>query len=348
LRYYARKRGLRHAQIEGRLMKLRRRQFLHLAAAVAAAPALPRAAGAQGFPSRPITIIVPVPAGGALDTNARLVASGMSPALGQPVVIENVTGASGSIGTGRVARSTPDGYTLIYGANVTHVLNAAVYNLNYDVVADFEPIALIGETPWLIVAKNDLPATDLRGLIAWLKANPDKGTCGTAGPGSPSHIAGVLFQQVTGTSFQFVPYRGVAPVIPDLISGNIDIAILDPITTLPQIRGGRIKAFAMMAKSRTATAPEIPTVDEAGAPGVYMSPWQAMWAPKGTPKDVVAKLNSAVVAALDDPAIRKKFAEQSYELTPRAQLTPEYLAKFHKEQIDKWWPIIKAAGIKPG
>jgi tripartite-type tricarboxylate transporter receptor subunit TctC len=329
-------------------MTLRRRQFLHLSAVAAMLPALPRAAGAQGFPSRPITIVVPVPAGGALDTNARLIAEGMRAALGQPVLIENVTGASGSIGTGKVARSAPDGYTIIYGANVTHVLNAAVYNLNYDVVADFEPIALIGNTPWLIVGKKDLVANDLRGLIDFLKANPDKGTCGTAGPGSPSHIAGVLFQQVAGVRFQFIPYRGVAPVIPDLLSGQIDFAILDPITTLPQIRSGRIKAFAMMANRRTATAPEIPTVDEAGAPGVYMSPWQAMFAPKGTPKDVIARLNGAVVSALDDPAIRQKFADQSYILTARENLTPEYLAQFHKAEIEKWFPIIKAAGIKGG
>jgi tripartite-type tricarboxylate transporter receptor subunit TctC len=325
-----------------------RRRFLHLTAGAAAVAALPRVARAQEFPSHPITIVVPVPAGGALDTNARLVAEGMRAALGQPVVIENVTGASGSIGTGRVARAAPDGYTLIYGANVTHVLNAAVYNLNYDVVADFEPIALIGETPWLIVGKKDLPVKDLRELIAWLKANPDKGTCGTAGPGSPSHIAGVLFQQVTGTRFQFVPYRGVAPVIPDLVGGQIDIAILDPITTLPQIQAGRIKGFAMMSKERTPTAPDIPTVDEGGAPGVYMSPWQAMWAPKGTPKDVIGKLNAAVVSALSDPAIAKKFADQSYILTRKADLTPEHLAKFHQAEIERWWPIIKAAGIKPG
>lgn len=329
-------------------MKLRRRQFLQLAAGAAALPALPNMAAAQDFPSRPVTMVVPVPAGGALDTNARLVAEGMKAALGQPVVIENVTGASGSIGTGRVARAAPDGYTVVYGANVTHVLNAAVLSLNYDVVADFEPVALIGDTPWLIVGKKDLPATDLKGLIAWLKANPGKGTCGTAGAGSPSHIAGALFQNVTGTSFQFVPYRGVAPVIPDLVGGQIDIAILDPITTLPQIRAGRIKGFAMMAKSRTPTAPEIPTVDEGGAPGVYMSPWQAIFAPKGTPKDVIAKLNGAVVSALSDPEISKKFAEQSYVLSTREQLTPEYLARFHKSEIEKWWPIIKAAGIKGG
>jgi tripartite-type tricarboxylate transporter receptor subunit TctC len=328
-------------------MKLRRRQFLKLAGA-AALPAWPQTVFAQAFPARPITMVVPVPAGGALDTNARLIAEGMRASLGQPVVIENVTGASGSIGTGRVARAAPDGYTLIYGANVTHVLNAAVYNLNYDVVADFAPIALIGWTPWLIVGKKDLPATDLKGLIAWLKANPDKGTCGTAGPGSPSHVAGVQFQNVTGTRFQFVPYRGVAPVIPDLVGGNIDMAILDPITTLPQIHAGRIKAFAMMAKKRTATAPDIPTVDEAGAPGVYMEPWQAMWAPKGTPKEIIARLNSGVVSALADPGIRKKLTDQSYEITPREEQTPEYLTKFHKAEIEKWWPIIKAAGIKGG
>ena len=329
-------------------MKLPRRRFLQAAASTLFVPAMPATVRAQAFPSRQITIVVPVPAGGALDTNARLIAEGMRAALGQPVIIENVTGASGSIGTGRVARSAPDGYTLIYGANVTHCLNAAVYDLNYDVVADFAPVALIGSTPWLIVGKKGLPANDLKGLIAWLKANPDKGTCGTAGPGSPSHVAGVLFQQVTGTRFQFVPYRGVAPVIPDLIGGNIDIAILDPITTLPQIHAGGIKAFAMMAKSRTPTAPDIPTVDEAGAPGVYMEPWQAIFAPKGTPKEVIDKLNASVVSALADPAIRKKFAEQSYVLSPPDEQTPEYLAKFQKAEIDKWWPIIKAAGIKAG
>ena len=327
-------------------MKLPRRQFLHLAAGAAALPALSSIATAQAFPSRPITMVVPVPAGGAMDTNARVVAEGMRASLGQPVVIENVTGASGSIGAGRVARATPDGYTIVYGANVTHVLNAAVYKLNYDVVDDFEPIALIGNTPWLVAARKDFPANDLRGLIAWLKANPDKASSGTAGPGSPSHIGGVLFQSVTGTRFQLIPYKGTAPSIPDLVSGNLDMAILDPITSLPQFRGGRIKIFAAMAKSRTAMAPDIPSVDEAGAPGVYVEPWQAMFAPKGTPKDVIAKLNGAVVSALDDPAIRKRFAEQSYVLTSRENLTPEYLAKFHQGEIAKWWPIIKAAGIK--
>jgi tripartite-type tricarboxylate transporter receptor subunit TctC len=329
-------------------MTLRRRQFLKLAATAAAVPAMPALVRAQAFPSRTVTMVVPVPAGGALDTNARLVAEGMRAALGQPVVIENVTGASGSTGTGRVARSAPDGYTLIYGANVTHVLNAAVLSLNYDVVADFEPIALIGKTPWLFAAKKDLPANNLREMIAWLKANPDKASLGTAGNGSPSHIAGVLFQNVTGTKFQLIPYRGVAPVIPDLVSGQIELSILDPITSLPQFRAGAIKIFAVLTDKRTATAPDIPTVDEAGAPGVHMEPWQAIWAPKGTPKEVIARLNAAVVSALSDPVARQKFADQSYELTPREQLTPEYLARFHKGEMDKWVPIIKAAGIKGG
>jgi len=325
-----------------------RRQFLKFAAGAAATATWPHVASAQAYPSRSITMVVPVSAGGALDTNARLVASGMSAALGQPVVVENVTGAAGSTGTGRIARATPDGYNILYGANVTHVLNPAVLNLNYDVVTDFEPIALIGNTPWLFAVKNDLPVKNLAELIAWLKANPDKGTFGTAGQGSPSHIGGVLFQQVTGTTFQFIPYRGTAPVVPDLISGQIDMAILDPITSLPQFRGGKIKILAVMGKKRGTGSQDIPTSDELGVPGVYTEPWQGMWAPKATPKEIVAKLNGAVVSTLTDPIILKKFSEQSYEITPREQLTPEFLAQFHKAEIDKWFPIINAAGIKGG
>jgi len=329
-------------------MRLQRRHFLKLAAGAAIVPALSRAARAQAYPTRSITMVVPVAAGGALDTNARLVASGMSAALGQSVVVENVTGAAGATGTGRVARATPDGYTLLYGANVTHVLNPAVLNLNYDVVKDFEPIALVGNTPWLLAVKNDLPAKNLTELVAWLKANPDKATFGTAGVGSPSHVGGVLFQQVTGTKFQFIPYRGTAPVIPDLISGQIDMAILDPITSLPQHRAGKFRIIAVMGQNRGSGSQDIPTSDEQGVKGVYTEPWQGIWAPAGTPKDVLAKLNTAVVSALTDPAIQKKFADQSYELTPKQNLTPEFLAKFHKAEMDKWFPIIKAAGIKPG
>ena len=329
-------------------MKLPRRRFLRLAVSAIALPAMPAVARAQAYPAHPITMVVPVPAGGAMDTIARIVAEGMRSSLGQAVVIENVTGASGSIGVGRVARAAPDGYTIVYGALVTHVVNAAVLTLPYDVVADFEPIALISSTPWLIAAKKDLPANDLRGLIAWLKANPDKASSGTAGPGSPSHLGGILFQNITGTRFQSIPYRGTAPVIPDLVAGQIDIAILDPVTCLPQLRAGHIKVFAVLAKSRTAKASEVPTVDEAGVPGLHLAPWQAMWAPKGTPKDIIARLNGAVVNALADPAIRSKLSEQSYEVGPREEQTPEYLGSFLKAEIGKWWPIIKAAGIKGG
>ena len=329
-------------------MQLHRRQLLRLAASAAALSAGPRSAVAQAFPTHPITMVVPVPAGGAMDTIARIVAEGMRSSLGQPVVIENVTGASGSIGVGRVARASPDGYTIVYGALVTHVVNAAVLTLPYDVVTDFEPIALISSTPWLLAAKKYLPANDLRGLIAWLKTNPDKASSGTAGPGSPSHLGGILFQNITGTRFQSVPYRGTAPVIPDLVAGQIDIAILDPVTCLPQYQAGRIKVFAVLAQNRTAKAPDIPTVDEAGVPGLHLAPWQAMWAPKGTPNDVIARLNGAVVKTLADPAVRAKLTEQSYEVGPREEQTPEYLGAFHKAEIEKWWPIIKAAGIKGG
>ena len=327
-------------------MTLRRRQFLNLAAGVIALPAMSVAARAQAFPSHPITMIVPVSAGGAMDTLARIVAQGVSASLGQPVIIENVTGASGAIGVGRVARAAPDGYILSYGAFATHVVSAATMTLPYDVIADFEPVALISATPWLIAAKKDLPANDLKGLIAWLKANPDKASLGTAGVGSPSHIGAVLLQNITGTRFQLVPYRGTAPVIPDLVSGQIDMSILDPVTCLPQFRAGAIKVFAVMAKNRTANAPEVPTVDDAGAPGLYMAPWQAIWAPKGTPKDIVGKLNAAVVNALADATVRQRFADIGQEVWPRDQQTPEALAAHHRAETEKWWPIIRASNLK--
>src|SRR5262249_12071077 len=252
-----------------RAMILPRRQFLQLAATAAALPAAGRIARAQAYPSRPITMVVPVSAGGAMGTLARIVADGMRPSLGQPIIVENVTGAAGRLGVGRVASAAPDGYTLIYAAFATHVINGAVYALPYDVVEDFEAVALISSTPWLIAVKNglvvdDLAVNDLKGLIAWLKANPDKASAGGVGAGSPSHLGGVLLQNMTGTRFQFVPYRGNAPAMQDLVGGQIDMMIVNPVTSLPQLRAGRIKVVAVMAKSRTATAPDIPTVDEAG------------------------------------------------------------------------------------
>lgn len=328
-------------------MKLpHRRQFLHLASGTAALPLVTRAARAQSYPSRSITMVVPFAAGGPVDTLARILAEQMRPLLGQPVIVENVTGAGGSTGTGRVAHAAPDGYSLIIGIWTTHVVNGAIYNLQYDVLNDFEPVALLANNPQIIVAKKSMPANDLKGLIAWLTANPDKGLAGTAGVATPQHILGVSFQRATGTRFQFVHYRGGGPATQDLVAGQIDLIVGDQVTTLPQIRSGNIRAYAVTNKDRLAAAPDIPTVDEAGLPGFYTTVWNAIWAPKGTPKDVIAKLNAAVVDGLSDSTIRRRLAELGQQIVPRDQQTPEALAAFHKAEVEKWWPIIKAAGIK--
>src|SRR5262245_5587396 len=265
-----------------------RREFIAgLGGLVTASPCFSTAT-AQVFPSRPITIVVPFSAGGPLDTIARVVAEGMRASLGQPVIVENVTGAAGTIGVGRVARASPDGYTVSLGFLGTHVLNGAIYKLPYDVVEDFAPVALLAANPQLIVVKAAMPARDLKELIAWLKANPGRATQGTAGVGSPAHVAGAYFQFATGTSFQFVPYRGGAPAMQDLVAGQIDLMFDQTSNSLPQVRGGKIKALAVTAKVRLGSAPEVPSVDEAGLPGFYVSVWSGMWAPKGTPEVVVA------------------------------------------------------------
>jgi tripartite-type tricarboxylate transporter receptor subunit TctC len=328
-------------------MKLpHRRQFLHLVARAAALPAVSRVAWAQNYPARPITMIVPFPAGGPTDTIARIVAEGMRVSLRQPIIIENVTGAGGTIGVGRVARAVPDGYTLSVGFLGTHVLNGAIYRLQYDVLKDFEPVALLASNPQLIVAKNALPAKSLNELIAWLQANPGKASQGTAGVGSPAHVSGAYFQKETGTRFQFIPYRGAAPAMQDLVAGQIDLMFDQAVNSLPHVRGGKIKAYAVTAKTRLVSAPEIPTVDEAGLRGFYISIWSGMWAPKGTPKDVVAKLNAAVVDALAHPTVRRQLADLGQEVPPRGQQTPEALGTFQRAEMEKWWPIIKTAGIK--
>jgi tripartite-type tricarboxylate transporter receptor subunit TctC len=301
---------------------------------------------AQSYPARPITIVVPFAAGGPTDVIARTLAQHMSGTLGQSVVVENVAGANGNVGTGKVARAAPDGYTLSMGHWSTHVVNAAVYPLEYSVLKDFEPLSLITSNAYLIVAKNAVPAKDLKSFVAWLKANPDKAFEGTAGAGSPQHVSGLFFQSATNTKFQFVPYRGAAPAMQALMAGEIDLIIDDPTSSLPQIRNGKIKAFAVTAKNRLASAPDIPTVDEAGLPGFYFSRWHAMWAPKGTPKEIVAKLNGALTTALADAAVRNRFTDLGQEIYPRDQQTPEALGNFHKAETEKWWPIIKAAGIK--
>jgi tripartite-type tricarboxylate transporter receptor subunit TctC len=263
------------------------------------------------------------------------------------VIVENVTGAAGTIGAGRVARAAPDGYTLCVGFLGTHVLNGAVYSLDYDIVRDFEPIALLASNPQLIVAKKAVPAQDLKGLIAWLKANPGKATQGSAGIGSPAHVSGAYFQRSTGTTFQFAQYRGAAPAMQDLVGGHIDLMFDQPPNSLPHMRDGKIKAYAVTAKARLASAPDIPTVDEAGLPGFYISVWSGMWAPKGTPQEVISKLNAAVVDALANQTVQRRLADLGQEVPARDQQTPAALAAYQAAQIEMWWPIVKAMNLKP-
>lgn len=304
-------------------------------------------AAAQDYPLRPITLVVPFAAGGPTDAVARIIAEPMRGSLGQAVIVENATGAAGTIGTGRVARAEPDGHTVVVGYWGTHVLNGALYNLQYDVLKDFEPVALLASNPQLIVSKSAMPAKNLNELIAWLKANPNKASQGTAGVGTPAHVSGVFFQRMTGVQFQFVPYsRGAAPAMQDLIAGQIDLMFDQSSHSLPHVRGGKIKAYAVTATTRLPSAPEIPTVDEAGLPGFHVSIWAGMWAPKGTPKNIIAKLNNAVVNALADPRVRQRYGDLGQEVPPLVLQRSEGFRAFHNDEINKWWPIIKAANIK--
>jgi len=302
---------------------------------------------AQTYPSQPITVIVPFPAGGPVDTLARILNEPMRASLGQPVIVENVSGAGGSIAVARIARAAPDGHTIILGNWTSYVGTPAIYPMQLDVRKDFEPIALVAISQLMIVGRKSFPADDVRQLIAWLKANPDKATAGTIGVGSPSHVGGLHFQSLTGTRFQFVPYRGAAPALQDLIAGQIDLRFgAEGSQMLPYLRSGAAKAFAIMGGTRWFAAPDIPTIDEAGVPGLHLSFWQAFWAPRATPKAVIDRLNAAVVAALADPAVRARLVDLGQQIPAREQQTPEALAAFHKAEIEKWWPIIKAAGIK--
>jgi tripartite-type tricarboxylate transporter receptor subunit TctC len=322
-------------------------KVLSFAAGLAVALGCAAAAHAQTYPSHPITMIVPFPPGGPTDTVGRIMAERMKTSLGQTLVIENVTGAGGTIGIGRLARADPDGYTLGIGQWTTHVGAGAIYPLQFHVLNDFEPVSLLTSSPLWIVGKNDLPAKNLRELIGWLKANPDKASAATVGAGSAAHMCLIYFQNNTGTRFTYVPYRGGAPAQQDLVAGQVDLSCLEASQTLGHYRGGRIRVFAVMDKNRFAPAPDIPTVDEAGAPGLHFPFWHGLWAPKGTPKEIVAKVNAAVVEAFADPAVRKRFADLGMEIPAREQLTPQALYAHHKAEIEKWWPIIKAANIKP-
>jgi tripartite-type tricarboxylate transporter receptor subunit TctC len=302
---------------------------------------------AQTYPARPITMIVPFAAGGATDIIGRALAERMRVSLGRPVIVENIGGANGNIGVGRVAAAAPDGYTIGIGHWSTHVVNGAVYSLPYDLVTDFTPISPIADSPQVIVSNPAVPARDLRELIAWLRANPNKATLSTPGAGSPHHVAGILLQNLTQTQFRFVPYRGGAPALQDVLAGHIDLTMPIAITALPHIRAGKLRAYAITASKRLDSAPEIPTVDEAGLPGLHISVWHGLWAPKETPKDIVAKLDAAVVDALGDPTVRSRFADLGQDIFPREQQTPEALATLQRVEIAKWWPIIKAANVQP-
>jgi tripartite-type tricarboxylate transporter receptor subunit TctC len=307
--------------------------------------ALPSVANAQSFPSRQITIVVPYPAGGPTDTVARVMAERMKTALGQSVIVENVTGAGGSIGTGRVARSAPDGTTIAIGHNQTHVINGAILNLSYDVVDDFAPVSLIAETPIWLISKKSLPPNDFKEFVAWLKVN-DKATAGQVGVGGPGDIAQVEFQKQTGTTFQAAIYRGGAPLLQDLLAGHIDFTFGQSASSLNYVRNGQLKAFAVLMDKRWWAAPEVPTLDELGVPQLYASFWHGMWLPKGTPAPIVTTLNAAIVETLEDATVKKRLRDVGQDIFPRDQQTAAALGAKQRAEIAKWWPIIKAAGIK--
>jgi tripartite-type tricarboxylate transporter receptor subunit TctC len=315
-------------------------------AALAALLACAGSAQADNFPSRQITIVVPFSAGGPSDAMARVLAERMQRSLGQSILIENVTGAGGSLGVGRVVRSAPDGYTIGFGHLGTNVANGAIYKLGYDLVTDLEPVVMLPSNPMIIVSNNTVPAKTLRELLAWLKSKPTPPTAGTAGAGSGSHIAGLYFENVTGIKLQYVPYRGTAPALTDLVAGQIDIIVDQTSNSIAQVRAGTIRAYAVTADKRVDSAPEIPTTDEAGLPGFHMTLWSGFWVPKDTPKDIVTKLNGAAVDALSDPAVRKKLGDLGLDMPPKDQLSPQALGTWQKAEIAKWWPMIKSANIK--
>jgi tripartite-type tricarboxylate transporter receptor subunit TctC len=301
---------------------------------------------AQNYPNRPITLIVPFSAGGPTDTIGRILGERMGRSLGQTVVVENVTGAGGTIGVGRVVRAAPDGYVLGIGHLGSHVIAGATYPLQYDLLKDLEPVALITMNPQILVSRTAVPAKDLKELVAWVKANGDKVSIGTGGAGTPAHVSAVYFKQLTGSAAQIIHYRGSAPAMTDLFAGHIDLYFDQTASAVPNSRAGRVKAYAVTANKRFAAAPDIPTVDEAGLPGLYMNVWHGIWTTKGTPGAVIGRLNGAITEALADAAVRQRLTDLAQEIPPREQQTPQALGAYHKAEIEKWWPLIKAAGIK--
>jgi len=318
----------------------------HFAAALAIIVTSGAAMAAESYPSRPITIIAPTTAGGPPDTIARLLGERMKLSLGQPIIVENVTGAGGTIGISRVVHAEPDGYTLSIGHLNSHVFSGASYALPFDLLRDLEPIALLTTSPQVFIGRGSLPADNFNELAAWLKANPNA-SFGSVGIGGPGRVWGTYLQNTIGARFQFVPYRGAAAFVQDLVAGQIDLASAEGSNIVPHLSGGKIRAYAVLTGSRWPAAPQIPTIDEVGGPPLHMLFWHGLLVPKGTPKDVVGKLNAAVVDALADPTVRARLAGLGHEIVPREQQTPEALAAFHKSEIEKWWPIIKAANIKP-
>jgi len=314
-----------------------------------AALAVSAAAGsaqAQTFPSKPITVVIPLAAGGAVDTNVRIMLESMRATLGQPILVENNGGAGGVTGINRVARAAPDGYTISVGTWGTHVVNAFVYSTPYDLAQDFEPVALLPSVPHWFIARKNLPPQDFKEFIAYLKENSGKVTAASVGAGGSSAVCGYYFGKATGTSSTLVPYRGGAPALQDIVAGNVDMMCDLAANSLGQVRAGTIKAYAVTSKKRWFAAPELPTANEAGVPGLDLSNWLGAYAPKGTPKDIVAKLSNAFSVAMADPAVRQRIADQGMEVPPPEQQTPEGFAVYLKSEMDKWGAIIRESGIK--
>lgn len=326
--------------------RLRRDAWLTAIVAIALAFGSTSVVAAQPYPARPITMIVPFPAGGATDTLARYLAEQVRPILGQSIIIENIAGAAGSIGVGRAVRSPPDGYTLSIGTSTTHMLTGGLYNLPFDLLKDLEPVIYIGSEPLLIAGRKSLPADDLRGLIAWLKANPDKASAGIAGVGAAGHLAGISFKKETETNFQFVPYRGNAPAMQDLLAGQIDFMIEPSSNFRSLVASGSIKAFAVTGKTRLSASPDIPTADEAGLTGFVASLWYGLWVPKDTPKDIVEKLNATLRQVLAERSVEKRFVDLGIEISSSDHQSPEALRAYQKAETERWWPIIKAFNLR--